>query len=146
VLKVFLLLFTCAAVLSSCAVLHSVQIGEIESSPDLVSVPFEIKVSEFGIDLNDVKSTGRILMDKNSSDKANDALTAIQYFQMGPHTGAGVYSITYVDHLENKVREQCPSGRITGLMSIRETAEYPVVKGEIVKIKGFCLKSKRENL
>ena len=126
--------------------MHSVQIGEIESSPDLESVPFEIKVSEFGIDLNDVKSTGRILMDKNSSDKANDALTAIQYFQMGPHTGAGVYSISYVDHLENKVREQCPSGRITGLMSIRETAEYPIVKGEIVKIKGFCLKSKRENL
>ncbi|OYZ18798.1 MAG: hypothetical protein B7Y39_13040 [Bdellovibrio sp. 28-41-41] len=145
-LKVSFLLFACVAVLSSCAVLHSVQIGEIESSPDLASVPFEIKVSEFGIDLNDVKTTGRILMDKNSSDKANDALTAIQYFQMGPHTGAGVYSINYVDHLENKVREQCPSGRITGLMSIRETAEYPIVKGEIVKIKGFCLKSKRENL
>lgn len=126
--------------------MHSVQIGEIESSPDWVSTPFEVKVSEFGIDLNDVKSSGRILMDKNSSDRANDALSIIQSFQMGPRTGAGVYSIRYVDHLENKVREQCPSGRITGLMSIRETAEYPVIKGEIIKIKGFCLKSKRENL
>ncbi|MBL7557463.1 MAG: hypothetical protein JNM24_16665 [Bdellovibrionaceae bacterium] len=144
--KNFYLLLICIALTSGCAVLHSVQIGEIESSTELVSVPFEIKVSEFGVDLNDVKSTGRILMDKKSSDQTNDVLSAIQYFQMGPHTGAGVYSISYVDHLETKVREQCPSGRITGLMSIRETAEYPVVKGEIVKIKGFCLKSKRENL
>jgi hypothetical protein len=144
--KNFYLSLICIALTSGCAVLHSVQIGEIESSTELVSVPFEIKVSEFGVDLNDVKSTGRILMDKKSSDQTNDVLSAIQYFQMGPHTGAGVYSISYVDHLETKVREQCPSGRITGLMSIRETAEYPVVKGEIVKIKGFCLKSKRENL
>lgn len=145
-LKKFSLSIICIAIASGCAVLHNVQIGEIESSTELVSVPFEIKVSEFGVDLNDVKATGRILMDKNSSDQANDALSAIQYFQMGPHTGAGVYSIAYVDHLENRVREQCPSGRITGLMSIRETAQYPIVKGEIVKIKGFCLKSKRENL
>lgn len=144
--KAFAFILSCAVLLSSCAVLHSVQIGEIESSSEFVSTPFEIKVSEFGFDLNDVKTTGQILMDKKSSDKANDALAIIQSFQMGPHTGAGVYDISYVDHLENKVREKCPSGRVTGLMSIRETAEYPVVKGEIIKIKGFCLKSKRENL
>lgn len=145
-IKRFYLAILCIALYSGCAVLHNVQIGEIESSSKLVSVPFEIKVSEFGVDLNDVKAAGRVLMDKNSSDRTNEALTAIQYFQMGPHTGAGVYSINYVDHLENRVREQCPSGRITGLMSIRETAQYPVVKGEIVRIKGFCLKSERENL
>lgn len=129
-----------------CAQLHHVQVGEIESSADFVSAPFEIKVSEFGIDIGEIKSASKVLMNKQSSDKANEALTALQYFQMGPHTGAGVYSIAYVDHLENKIREMCPSGRITGLMSIRETAEYPIVKGEIVKIKGFCLKSRKENL
>lgn len=132
--------------LSGCAVLHSVQVGDIESSSEYSSVPFEIKVSEFGIDLNDVKATSQILMAKGDASKANDALTALQYFQMGPHTGAGVYSIAYVDHMETKIRTQCPSGRITGLMSIRETAEYPIVKGEIIKIKGFCLKNKKENL
>ncbi len=132
--------------LSGCAVLHNVQLGDIESSPEYSSVPFELKVSEYGIDLNDVKATSSILMAKGDSQRTNDALTFLQYFQMGPHTGAGVYSIAYVDHMENRIRQQCPSGRITGLMSIRETASYPIVKGEIVKIKGFCLKNKKENL
>ena len=131
---------------AGCAVLHTVQIGDIESSSELSSVPFEIKVSEFGIDLNDVKALSTVLLNKNESKQTNDALAFLQYFQMGPHTGAGVYSIAYVDHLENKIRAQCPNGRITGVMSIRETAQYPIIKGEIIKIKGFCLKSKRENL
>lgn len=122
------------------------QIGDIESSSDYSSVPFEIKVSEFGIDLNDAKAVSQVLMNKKDSQQANDALAFLQYFQMGPHTGAGVFSIAYVDHLEEKIRTKCPSGRITGVMSIRETAQYPVIKGEIVKIKGFCLKNKKENL
>jgi hypothetical protein len=145
-MNIFLGLVSSIFLLSGCAVLHHVQVGEIESSPELVSVPFEIKVSEFGIDLNDVKSTSKILMNKRDSDQTNDALSFIQAFQMGPRTGAGVYNISYVDHMEDKIRQQCPSGRITGLMSIRETASYPVVKGEIIKIKGYCLKSKKENL
>lgn len=129
-----------------CSTLHSVQVGEIHSDPNLVSVPFEIKVSEIGIDLGEAKSASAILMNERDSKRTNEALQFIQYFQMGPHTGAGVYSIKYVDHLENKIRQKCPSGFITGLMSIRETAEYPIVKGEIIKIKGYCLKKKGENL
>ncbi|MBL7543516.1 MAG: hypothetical protein JNL11_06845 [Bdellovibrionaceae bacterium] len=143
--KIFFLFFG-IMVLAGCAALHHVQVGEIESSTNWVSVPFEIKVSEFGVDLNDAKAASSILVNQRDADKANDVLTFIQYFQMGPHTGAGVYSISYVDHMENKIRQQCPSGRITGLMSIRETAQYPIIKGEIVKIKGFCLKNKKENL
>lgn len=138
--------FCTAFILGGCAQLHHVQVGEIESSSEMVSSPFEIKVSETGIDLGEVKSISKTVLKQTNSDAANDILTMIQYFQMGPHTGAGVYSIGYVDHLENRIREQCPSGRITGLMSIRETAHYPVIKGEIVKIKGFCLKSRKENL
>lgn len=141
----YLILFSCF-LCSSCAVLHNVQIGEIESSTEMVATPFEIKVSEFGIDLNDVKAISNAAMSKGDANRSNDALQALQYFQMGPHTGAGVYSIAYVDHMERKIRQQCPSGRITGLMSIRESAQYPVIKGEIVKIKGYCLKNQKENL
>lgn len=145
-MKNIFLILTIAFMASSCAVLHNVQIGEIESSTEMVSTPFEIKVSEFGVDLNDVKAISNAALSKGNAQRSNDALQAIQYFQMGPHTGAGVYSIAYVDHMERKIRQQCPSGRITGLMSIRESAEYPVIKGEIVKIKGYCLKTQKENL
>lgn len=135
-----------AQFLLGCAVLHHVQVGEIDNSTNGKLIPFEIKVSEYGVDLNDVKSTSKILMDSKSSKQANDALTMIQYFQMGPHTGAGVYSISYINHLDQKIRSQCPSGRVTGLMSIRETREYPVIKGEIVKIKGYCIRSANEKM
>ena len=145
-MRILLLVLTWMGLVMGCAQLHHVQVGEIESTSELVSAPFEIKVSETGIDLNDAKSVSNVMLNKKGSDQANDLLTMIQYFQMGPHTGAGVYSISYVDHLENRIREQCPSGRITGLMSIRETAHYPIIKGEIVKNKGFCLKSRKENL
>lgn len=138
--------FSLLLLLSGCAVLHTVQIGDIESSSEYSSIPFEIKVSEYGLDLNEAKTASKVLLNKGDSQKTNDALKALQYFQMGPHTGAGVYSISYVDHMEEKIRTQCPSGRVTGIMSIRESAEYPIVKGEIIKIKGFCLKSKKENL
>ena len=145
-MKILVLIFCAACILVGCAQLHHVQVGEIESSPELISSPFEIKVSETGIDLGEARAISKGVLHQTNSDPANDIIRFIQYFQMGPHTGAGVYSVSYVDHLENKIREQCPSGRITGLMSIRETAHYPVIKGEIIKIKGFCLKSRKENL
>lgn len=132
--------------LNSCAFLHHVQVGEINNSSSVDLIPFEVKVSEFGVDLNDAKSASTVLMDSKSSNQANDALTMIQYFQMGPKTGAPVFSVKYANHLEEKIREQCPSGRITGIMSIREARQYPVIKGEIVKVKGYCMRSKKEKL
>ncbi|MCK6597386.1 MAG: hypothetical protein L6Q37_03410 [Bdellovibrionaceae bacterium] len=139
-------LYSTLMCLSSCAYLHHVQVGEIDSTGDNDLIPFEIKVSEFGIDLNDAKSTSKILMNSKNSKQADEILTMLQYFQMGPKTGAPVFSVAYVNHLENKIRENCPSGRVTGIMSIREARQYPVIKGEIVKIKGYCLRSKKEKI
>mgnify|MGYP000110705672 CR=1 FL=1 len=146
--KTLKIIFLCSVVvyLSSCAYLHHVQVGEIDNTGDNDLIPFEIKVSEFGIDLNDAKSTSKILMNSKNSKQADDILTTLQYFQMGPKTGAPVFSVSYVNHLENKIRESCPSGRVTGIMSIREARQYPVIKGEIVKIKGYCLRSKKEKI
>ncbi len=128
----FLLFFT------GCAVLHHVQVGQIDNRKAYKLTPIEIKVSEMGIDLNDAKAISNMAMNSYDSQKANDALTALQYFQMGPHTGAGVYSLAYIQDIEKNLASQCPNGFITGITSIRETREYPVIKGEIVKIKAFC--------
>jgi hypothetical protein len=57
-----------------------------------------------------------------------------------------VFVANYADHLEVKLKQQCPSGRITGVMGIRESREYPVIKGEIVKVKAFCLRYKEEKI
>jgi hypothetical protein len=91
--------------LSSCAQLHHVQIGEIVSHPNYTQQPFGL----------------------------------IGLFQMGPQTGNPVYSKDYARNLMQLIYEKCPSGKVTGLTSVRESRKYPVISGEIVKVTGFCL-------
>lgn len=120
-----------------CAVLHKVQISEIDNRGTLT--PFEIKVSETGVDLNEVRNIQRGLFNTRDGNKAGDALAIIGLFQMGPRTGNLVYNDTYAVNLYKALHSQCPNGEVTGLTSIRETRKYPVISGEIVKIKGYCL-------
>ena len=37
------------------------------------------------------------------------------------------------------LKAECPSGKLTGLMSVRESRKYPVISGEIVKVTGYCV-------
>ncbi len=124
--------------IQACAVLHHVQIGEIENRSQFTYVPVELKVSEMGIDLKDVKALSNAFLDKKSAHDSNEAVTYLSYFQMGPHTGAGVYTLDYMTKVETGLYSQCPKGFLTGLTSIRETRKYPVISGEIIKVKGFC--------
>ncbi len=125
--------------LCSCAQLHHVQIGEVISRPDYVQKPFDIKISETGINIGEAADTAKIFMNKEGQKQANDIASAIALFQMGPRTGNPVYVKDYAKNLIQLIYEKCPSGKVTGLMSIRETRKYPVVSGEIVKLTGYCL-------
>ena len=127
--------------LGGCAILHKVQLSDVDARSEYVMVPFDIKVSETGVDLNDVSNIQRGLF--NNSQEANaigDAAAILALFQQGPRTGAPVYSDTYALKLVYALHQQCPDGRVTGLMSVRETRKYPVISGEIVKVNGFCLR------
>lgn len=125
--------------LSACAQLHHVQIGELDNNPKYVQKPFDIKISEMGIDLNDVKNISQAVLKDNSNDDVQKALAILSLFQMGPSTGAPVYVKDYAKNLIQVLYEKCPSGKITGLTSVRETRKYPVISGEIVKVTGYCL-------
>lgn len=129
--------------LSGCAVLHHVQLSDIDNRSQFAMVPIEVKVSETGIDIGEAKAIAQGAL-KNSRDQqaAGDIASIIQSFQMGPRTGAPVYSDKYAEKLIYQLHTQCPSGKITGVQSIRETRAYPVIKGEIVKVTGFCLRQK----
>ncbi len=123
----------------SCAQLHHVQIGEITSHPDYVQKPFDIKISESGINIGEAKDIAKIFMDKKGQEEADKIAGILGLFQMGPRTGNPVYVKDYAKNLIQILYEKCPSGKITGLMSIRESRKYPVVSGEIVKVTGYCL-------
>lgn len=132
-LLVFLLL------LSSCAQLHHVQIGEITSHPEYIQKPFDIKISEAGINIGEASQISKVFLDKNKHEGADRIAAIIGLFQMGPRTGNPVYTKDYAKNLVQVIYEKCPSGKVTGLMSVRESRKYPIVSGEIVKITGYCL-------
>jgi len=133
-LKIMTILF-----LSSCAQLHHVQIGEIDNNSKFVQKPFDIKLSEVGVDIQEAGRITKALAGKDSNNEAKKIADIIALFQMGPRTGNPVYTKGYAKNLIQLIYEKCPSGRVTGLASIRETRKYPVVSGEIVKLTGYCL-------
>lgn len=129
------------SLLSGCAILHHAQVGMVDNRAGTTAVPFEIMVSETGVSL---EQAGKIAKATNSraGDNAKAVSDIIGLFQIGPRTGNPVYNEHYAEKLIDEIHAKCPSGKITGLMSIREMREYPVISGEIVKITGYCLKTR----
>jgi hypothetical protein len=129
--------------LSACAIMHHTQIGEVDSRVVAYGQPFEILLSEVGVNLQEageiLKATTR---NSNAHKNIEGAQAIIALFQMGPKTGNPVYSDDYADPMFNIMRTKCPSGIYSGLTVVRETNKYPVVSGEIVKIKGYCMMKK----
>jgi hypothetical protein len=79
------------------------------------------------------------MTNQKSRQQAGQLSEIISMFQMGPRTGNLVFNDTYAEGILLNLYQACPSGRITGLMSIRETRKYPVISGEIIKVTGYCL-------
>jgi hypothetical protein len=134
------LVLSLAMLSSGCVFLHSVQVSEVDSKVVLDGERFEIRISEQGFNLKE----GTILVEAfaNAAGDAKgirEAAEIIQLFQMGPKTGNPVFRDDYTDDLIHQLKLKCPSGRISGLSSIRETAKYPVVSGEVVRLIGYCL-------
>lgn len=139
-LKVALTLF----LLSGCAQLHHVQLGEIDNRPGFVKKPFDIKVSELGFNLEEAGRAAKFVNGRNKQGQKDieNIQQWIALFQMGPKTGNPVFVENYARDMGEKVRTACPSGQVTGLSSIRETNKYPIISGEIVRITGYCMTRK----
>ncbi len=131
----------CVSLLSSgCVFLHSAQVSDVDSEVVLQGQRFEIRLSELGFNLEEgTQLAAGIAESAGRSDAVKTAGDIIALFQMGPKTGNPVFSDDYTDDLIHQLKLKCPSGRISGLTSVRETAKYPVVSGEIVKLIGYCL-------
>jgi hypothetical protein len=127
------------SLMTGCAVLHSVQLGEIDSSVVLEGRRFEIKVNELGFDVEQVLAVAEAIA--TQSDGSDSVLAGIYALSnMGPRTGVAVYNPEYSDGIIDSLRKECPSGQISGLMSIRESIDFDVISGEFVKLVGYCAK------
>lgn len=130
-------------IISGCAVLHSAQVGDIDSRAVLAGKPFDIKLSNIGFNVEEAASIAAAIAEGAGNAEGAESLSTvgdiIQLFQMGPKTGNPVFKVDYSDEMSTKLFTACPSGRITGLMAVRETAKYPALSGEIVRLTGYCV-------
>jgi hypothetical protein len=129
------------ALTSGCAILHHVQVGEVDNRNAKVQIPFEILVNEMGVSVEEIGGAARAVKNSGNNAVANVA-AIISLFQMGPRTGNPTYNEHFAEKIVYEIYQKCPSGQVTGLMSIREMRKYPAISGEIVKITGYCKKNR----
>jgi hypothetical protein len=121
--------------LGGCATLHHAQLDEIDATSGHLE-PFEIHVSNVGVD---VKEAGEAASALSRSRQPSKFASVMEAFTFGPKTGDITFDDAYADVLAEEIIQRCPSGRITGLVSLRESAKYYVVSGEYVTVRGFCI-------
>lgn len=122
-----------------CANAHHVQVSDIDSTQGRLE-PFELRLNATGISVSDGAAVAKALSDSPATRRKIDQLeTIIALTQMGPKTGDPTLSDDWADAAAHQLLARCPSGRITGLTTLRETMNYPVISGEIVTIKGYCI-------
>jgi len=124
---------------SGCSIMHHAQLSEVDSRIVFKGKRFEILVSELGVNFKEVGDLAQGLTQHSKTGGDLKKLQeAISLFQMGPRTGNSVFDDKYADKIFRLLKQKCPSGKMSGITSIRETAKYPLVSGEIVKIIGYC--------
>lgn len=132
---IFLLTFS--ILINACAIKHHVQLSDIQRVKGKKLTPFKVMVNETGVD---VEQAGNLISGiTRDNEVAKNIASILAMFQMGPRTGYPVFNEQYADSIPLLVLKECPSGRVTGLLMIRETNKYPVISGEIVKITGYCI-------
>lgn len=126
---------------SGCAVLYKVQLSDVDASGP--GKPISIKVSETTVDFNEIgsiaKGIGRNAGSKSARNLGDAAEVYQTLFQFGPRTGAPVYNEFYARDIPERLAAECKSGYLTNVISVRESREYPVVKGQIVRIDATCM-------
>jgi hypothetical protein len=127
------------ALVQGCAVLHSAQVGDIDSQTVMNGKRFEIKLVEVGVDIDGARDLASDIGKSYGRQKETDTVgDAIQISNLGPTTGNPVFRVDYSDHLIERIKWECPSGKVSGLISVRETSKYGLVSGEYVKLIGYC--------
>ena len=127
---------------SGCAVLHKVQLTDVEGNSNGRRI--SIKVSENTVNIREVadlvRRFGGASRSKTIGSPGNASENYTGLFQFGPRTGTPVFNEFYVRDLAERLQEKCKKGRLANIVSMRESREYPVIKGEIVRIDARCLR------
>jgi hypothetical protein len=136
-----LLAVLCLLLNSGCAALYKVQLSDVEYAPR--AKPVSVKVSETTVDFGEAaRIAGRLGRSSGSRGLSNLGKGMDNYetlFQWGPKTGTPVFNEFYAREVPDRLAAECKGGYLTNIISIRESREYPVVKGQIVRVDATCV-------
>lgn len=138
------LVLSVTAVLTACAVLHKVQLAEVDGRKLSNAKKITVRVSETTVDVGEAAQLAKMANTKASNSLAKAADYYKMFFQLGPATGTPVYNEFYARNIPEALMRKCPGGHVTDIISVRETREYPVIKGEIVRIDALCVPGKKK--
>lgn len=98
-MKIVKILIFCFAV-SSCVVMHHTQVGDVDATIVLQGEPFEIMLSETGVNLQELGEIAKLTTRSQVAQRdIGNIQSVIALFQMGPRTGNPVYNDIYGDAL-----------------------------------------------
>ena len=78
--------------------------GDIDDRRGYERIPFEVKVSETGINVDEAAQIGGAIIGKQK--ESEELANIIALFQMGPRTGNPVYNERYAEDILERLRQK----------------------------------------
>jgi hypothetical protein len=126
--------------LSGCAALFKVQLADIESPRDGKAV--NVLVSENTVDFQQVgmavRSIGQMSKSKAAQNAGSNLSDIASAFQFGPRTGVPVFNDSYANMVAGQLNELCKGGHLGNIVSTRESRNYPIISGQIIRLDATC--------
>ncbi len=137
-----------AALSASCAVMHRSAIGERIAHEEGESRPIFVNANDVGVDSEGLARTGSAIArsSRSSAGKAIGDLVELLSWatSQSPRTGNPTKDDLWADEIAATLMRSCPGGTITGIQTTRESAEYPYVSGEIVRVRAQCVRKQKD--
>lgn len=137
-----------ALALGSCAVMHRSAVGERLADEGDDVRPVFVNASEYGVNTKQLAGTGSRIARSTKGKGGNSVADFIEFLtwatSQSPRTGNPTKDDLWADDITGELRRRCPNGTITGIQTTRESAEYPYVSGEIVRVRAQCIRTKKD--
>lgn len=134
--------------LSGCAVMHRTTIGERLLDSETQPTEVEVITSAIGVDTQGLSELSQDGLRSSGSSSGQQLAGLIAFVtwatSQSPRTGEPTATDDWAEANIPRLRAQCTGGTLTGLQVVRESARYPYVSGEIVRVKGQCRIARQE--
>jgi hypothetical protein len=136
-----MVLTLCSAAMAGCVVLHRSSVGE-RLAHEGTSYPVDVAADQNSVNVRAVANlTAGVARNTGAAggDTAAGIIELVGFLtSWSPETGYATDTDTWADTIPSMLKEQCGGGVVTGIQLLRETADYALVGGEVVRVRAIC--------